>query len=260
MKEMNQFTPKISVIMPVYLRNEYLIPAMSSILEQTFRDFELLVVANNCSDELWEDLKTFQKTMNDERLKIFRTVIGQISFNLNFAVNESRAELIARMDADDIAYPNRLATQYEFMTKNSNVDVLGSSFDIINNKGIKTGSIKKPLTNSEIRRALPYKNPFCHPSVMFRKKTFIKNSGYLGGRYSEDYNFWLRLARNKDVVFHNIEEPLLQYRHSDFQTRGLRLAYAEVAGHLWAEFLLQFKFKYFLGSIISSLKIFLAKN
>ncbi len=260
MKEMSQFKPKISVIMPIYLNNEYLIPAINSILEQTFRDFELLVVANNCTDELWDELNIFKKSVNDDRLRIFRTVIGQISFNLNFAINESRAELVARMDADDISYPNRLATQYEFMIKNSHIDVLGSSCDIINNLGIKTGSVKKPLTNSQIRLALPFKNPFCHPSVMFRKKTIIKNSGYLGGRYSEDYNLWLRLSRNKDVVFHNIEESLLQYRYSDIQTRGLRLAYAEVAGHLWAEFLFQLKFKYLLGTIISSLKIFLSRN
>ncbi|MDO9183527.1 MAG: hypothetical protein Q7U04_14020, partial [Bacteriovorax sp.] len=110
------------------------------------------------------------------------------------------------------------------------------------------------------RNALPFKNPFCHPSVMFRKKTFIKHSGYLGGRYSEDYYLWLRLARDQNVGFANIQKPLLQYRLSDIQTRGLRWAYAEVAGFLWAEFLFNFQFKFLIGAIFSSLKIFRSRK
>ncbi|MGZ3790552.1 MAG: glycosyltransferase [Bacteriovorax sp.] len=252
--------PKISVIMPVYLRNEYLLPAIASILNQSFKEFEFIIVANNCSDELWNDLLEIKEKFKDERIRLFRTLIGQISFNLNYAVNESRSELMARMDADDISHPERLQTQYDFMLQNSNVAVVGSCIDIINKEGKKISSQSRPMADKAIRNSLPFKNPFCHPSVMFRKSAFVKHSGYLGGRYSEDYYLWLRMARDKDIVFGNIQRPLLQYRLSDIQTRGLRWAYAEVAGLLWAEFLFQFKFKYFVGAVYSSLKIFRSRK
>lgn len=252
---MEKNEPKISVILPVHLNSEYLVLALDSILNQSFKDFEFLVVANNCSDELWLDLQTYKEKCNDNRLKLFRTIIGQIGFNLNYAVNESRAELIARMDADDISYPNRLQIQYDFLMQNPETDVVGSSFDVIDMKGHKTSTRNQPSSNEAIRNLLPFKNPFCHPSVMFRKKIFLKHSGYLGGRYSEDYYLWLRLARDKNVDFANIQKPLLQYRLSDIQTKGLRLAYSEVAGFLWSEFLFQKSFKFLIGAIISSFKI-----
>lgn len=252
---MNKSEPEISVIMPVYLRNKYLVPALDSILNQSFKNFEFLVVANNCSDELWGDLQAYKEKCQDDRLKLYRTVIGQIGFNLNYAVNESRAELIARMDADDISCPDRLQQQFDFLTKNPEVDVVGTCIDIIDMEDNKIGTRMKPATDLAIRNSLPFKNPFCHPSVVFKKKTFLRHSGYMGGKYSEDYYLWLRLARDKNVVFANIQKPLLQYRHSDIQTRGLRWAYSEVAGFLWSEFLFHFKFKYLIGFIISSLKI-----
>lgn len=257
---MEKNEPKISVILPVYLKNEYLVPALDSILNQSFKDFEFIVIANNCTDELWKDLQNYKEKSQDDRLKLFRTVIGQIGFNLNYAVNESRAELIARMDADDVSYPDRLQIQYDFLTQNPKVDVVGTCVDIINMKGNIIATQMKPSSDEAIRSSLPLRNPFCHPSVVFRKKTFIKHSGYLGGRYSEDYYLWLRLARDKDVVFANIQKPLLQYRLSDIQTRGLRWAYSEVAGLLWSEFLFQFKFKFLIGAIISSLKIIRARK
>lgn len=257
---MDQSLPKISVILPVHLKNEHLELAMKSIFEQSFKDFELIVVANNCSEDLWDFLKDYQNKINDDRFKIFRTAIGQIGFNLNFAINTSRAELIARMDADDISYPNRLAIQYNFLLQNPDVDVVGSSFDVIDVSGQIVKNQEMPLTNNAIRKSLPYRNPLCHPSVMFRKNTIIKHAGYLGGRYSEDYSLWLRLQREKTIGFANIPTPLLQYRINDFQSKGSRLAYAEVAGLMWTEFLFQLKLKYLLGFFIATFKIFRAKK
>lgn len=252
---MKKNEPKISVILPVYLKNEYLVPALDSIMGQTFKDFEFLIVANNCPDEVWTDLQNYKEKHQDDRIKLFRTKIGQIGFNLNYAVNESCTDIIARMDADDIAYPDRLQVQYDFLMSNPKVDVIGSSFDIIDMKGVKTGTHLQPITNEAIRSSLPFKNPFCHPSIMLRKKTFIRHSGYMGGKYSEDYYLWLRLARDKSVGFANIEKPLLQYRLNDTQTKGLRWAYAEVAGFIWAEFLYQFRLKFLIGAFVSALKI-----
>ena len=254
---MASFIPKVSVILPVYQKNnEYLDLSVESILGQSLKEFELIIIANNCDEKLWESLQKF----NEQRVRLYRTVIEQIAFNLNYAINISKADLIARMDADDIAHNERIKKQYEFLHKNPQIDVVGTGVNLIDKNSKIYDSVQHPKSNKKIRTSLPYKNPFCHPTVMIRKSTLLKHSVYLGGFYSEDYSLWLRLARDNVVIFENIQENLLNYRISPSQTRGSRLAYAEIAGLLWTEFLYKKNVNYFIGAIIAVLKVFFSSK
>ena len=249
--------PKVSVILPVYHRNnEYLDLSVESILNQSLEELELIIVANNCDDRLWEHLQKY----DEEKISLHRTVIEQIAFNLNYAVNISKADFIARMDADDIAHKERIKKQYEFLSENPQIDIVGTGVNLIDKNNKICDSVLHHKSNKKIRATLPYKNPFCHPTIMMRKSTLLKHAVYLGGFYSEDYSLWLRLARDDDVVFENIQENLLDYRISDSQTRGSRLAYAEIAGLLWAEFLYKKNISYFIGSIIALFKVFFSSK
>jgi len=254
---MVSLSPMISVVLPVYQNNnDYLDLAINSILNQSLEEFELIIVANSCDNKIWEYLQTFE----DDRIRLFRTTIGQIAFNLNYAVNISQSDLIARMDADDISNKDRLKIQYEYLLNNPHVDIIGSGVNIIDKNNIKVDKLLNPQSNKKIRASLPYKNPFCHPTVVIRKSTLLNHAGYLGGFYSEDYSLWLRLARDKDIIFENIQEYLLDYRITDSQTRGSKLAYAEVAGLLWTEFIYKPNINYLLGAIISSFKVLMASK
>ena len=254
---MISFTPKISVLLPVYQNNnDNLDLAIKSILDQSLEDFELIIVANDCDDNIWEYLQTFE----DERIRLYRTTIGQIAFNLNYAINISQSDLIARMDADDISHKDRLKIQYEYLLKNPHVDIVGSGVNLIDDNNIKFDTLLNPQSNKNIRDSLPYKNPICHPTVVIKKLALLKHAGYLGGFYSEDYSLWLRLARDENIIFYNIQEYLLDYRISDSQTRGSKLAYAETAGLLWTEFVYKPRLNYLIGFIITTAKVFISSK
>lgn len=248
--------PSVSVVLAAHSHHPYLEAAINSVLNQTLEDFELLIVANNCSEELYEQLQQF----NDPRIRLFRTSLGQLAFNLNYAIDKAEAEYIARMDSDDISDQKRLQLQLNFMRQNPQVDVLGTSFRLIDEQGQVIGEKKTLMDSRLIRKKLPYGNPICHPSVMMKKEVVLKAGGYLGGRLSEDYGLWLRLARDEKTTFHNLSQSLLNYRIRKGQARGQRLSYAEAAGLIWTEFLLRPSWRYFLGAVVSSLKILKAKK
>lgn len=247
--------PLVTVIMGVHQHNPFLNDAIQSILNQTFADFEFMIIANNCDDKLIEYLEAFK----DSRIRMYRTSIGQLSFNLNFALNLSKSELIMRMDADDISHVDRIGTQYKLFNECPLLTVLGTSYEVIDSEGRVLSIKKQPSTNFEIRSQIFYSNPFCHPSVMFRKSEILKVGGYLGGKFCEDYGLWLRLCRNDKIEFRNLEKPLLKYRIHPDQTKGHRLGYAEAAGLVMTEFLLKPDLKKFLGIFLSSMKILKAK-
>lgn len=248
--------PSISVIMGVNQNTAFLKEAINSILQQSHKEFEFLIIANNCEDGLISVLEQFK----DPRIHLFRTAIGQLSFNLNFALNQSQGDLIVRMDSDDIAHPDRIKIQLQHFLENKSLVVLGTSCEHIDQEGKVIKVEVRPKTNLEIRSQIYYKNPICHPSVMFRKSEILKVGGYLGGRVSEDYSLWLRLIRNNEIIFKNLEEPLLKYRIHAEQSRGDRLGYAEAAGLVLTEFLLRPSLGRLMGFLISSFKIFKAKK
>ena len=248
-------TPLVSVVMAVNRFNEHLPDAIHSILDQTFINFEFIIVANNCDDRLYDHLRSY----TDNRIKLHRTQIGQLSFNLNYAINLATTDLIIRMDADDVSLPDRIAEQYAFLIQNPEISVLGTSYEMINSRSELLKVVNAIRDHYSIISNIYYKNPICHPSTMFRKSKVLIVGGYLGGSMTEDYGLWLRLARKGEVKFANLPKILLKYRVHDAQSRGHRISYSEAAGLVFTEFLIKPSFVKLLGSIISAFKIGKAK-
>jgi len=241
--------PLISVLIAVYNGELYIKNTIQSILNQTYTNFELIIVVNCSNDSTKEILDEF----DDERIKIYETNICQLAFNLNYALLKAKGEYIARIDADDIAMVNRLEKQLEVLKK-ENYDVVGSNIQLINEDGKEIGEKKYPEFNSKIRRNIVFGSPLAHPSVMYKKDIILKYGAYLNGKASEDYDLWLRLMRDKNIKFYNIQEKLIKYRIHASQTKGDKLAYNEIAGYMIREALYQKSLKYFIGFCVYIIK------
>lgn len=247
--------PLVSVVLAVNKIDGYLFSAINSILAQRDICFELVVVANGlqCNyiyNALYESYKSFDNVI------LVKTPVPQLAYALNLGISESRAEIIARMDADDVSFPERLVTQYTYMLKN-NLDLVGSDVLIIDELGHEQCKRIYPRAKS-INKILPFKNCFCHPSVMYKKELLYKARGYNAGFNSEDYDLWLRLMR-VGVNWDNIPQPLLMYRVHQSSAQGTRLAYAECLALVVREFFLHKSLRWFIA-ILSHASKFLYKK
>ena len=244
--------PSVSVVIGTNCFNEYFDRALASIEGQTFTDLEILIVANGLSDQ---DFESLTKRALDSRTRIFRTAIGGVTFSRNLALHHCRAPLVAVMDADDIAYPQRLAVQVTFLRDNPDVTVCGSNYHVIdeNDKVISMRSL--PESDFLIRQTMCWNNPLCHPSVVFRRDVVLAAGGYCGNS-TEDYELWVRLFEDDNIRFANIRLPLLGYRIPVVSVaRRSRRAYAHVAGAQYRVFLLSKRPRWLVASLFSAAKV-----
>ncbi|MBU1046181.1 glycosyltransferase [Patescibacteria group bacterium] len=202
--------PKITVLMPVFNGEKYLKEAIESVLNQTFTNFEFLIINDGSTDSTEKIIKSY----SDSRIKLINNKknIGVIR-SLNKGLSLSKGEYIARMDADDISLPKRLEIQVEFMDKNPQIGIAGAWAKIIGEKKIRCS---KPIVNQEkIKIALLFKCPMIHPSVIIRKNFLVKNNLNYNIKYkhAEDYDLWTRAIKYFPIT--NIKKTLIQYRIHD---------------------------------------------
>lgn len=200
----------ISVILPNFNGMPYLKTAVNSIISQTHKDFELIIVDDGSKD----NSLGYLNGLKEKQIKLIKnkTNIG-IAKSLNKAIRLSKGKYIARMDADDIANPTRLKTQLQFMLNNKDISLCGTWAEKINRKGQKIGVIEYPTSDKIIKKVLPYYNPVIHPSWFIKKDVYKKLNGYKNDyNGAEDYEFLLR-ARNHFGIA-NIPKILLKYRVS----------------------------------------------
>jgi len=235
----------ITALLCVKNGEKFIRSTIESILHQTFRDFELLIIVN-CSTDTTLDIINEYK---DDRIRVFTTNICQLSFNLNFGLNLAKGKYIARIDADDIAFPDRLEKQINVITAH-NYDIVGSNIDIVDENGDYLRTNRFPESNKIIRKKILYRSVIAHPTILVKKEVLLSVSGYLGGRYAQDYDLWLRLMRNKNIQFYNIQEPLLKYRIHSNQTKGNKNSYAEVAGYFLKESIYSKRLIYILSAVL----------
>ena len=200
--------PKISVIMPVYNGEEFLRETMDSILNQTFSDFEFIII-NDASKDSTEDII---KSYGDDRIVylINEQSLG-VAGSLNRGLEVAKGEYIARIDADDIAFPERFEKQVKYMDEHKDCIMCGSNTILF---GAQQGRTYVPCSDAEIRANLLFASPFTHPTVMMRR-SFVEehNLGYnLECEGFEDYNMWFDFAKVGKGSFYNFQEPLLRYR------------------------------------------------
>lgn len=247
----------VSWLLCTHVANEYLRLAINSCLAQTFHDFELLIIANGSNAE--EIASTVSDWFGDDpRLRIFTTEVRHLVFSLNLGLHHARGDLIARMDGDDISKPDRLERQVSFMLTHPEVAVLGTSFNIIDEQGNEQRQMRQPITDKAIRKKLLISNPFCHPTIMFRRNLVLDVGGYLGGLHAEDYDLWTRLALIKSCEFRNLPDTCLGYRVFGISNvRRSRLAYASVAAAQFRNFILGFGLRWLASSFFTVVKAFI---
>lgn len=212
-------SPIVSVVMSAYNEAKYLPQAVNSLRAQTFADWELILFDDGSTDGATERVEK----LGDIRVKVVRNrkPIG-LTANLRRGVEMASGRYIARLDADDIALPSRLATQVAFFNANSELVLLGSACHLIDDVGNYIGSQQMPKDEIEIKWASLWGNPFLHPSVMLRRDSLVKN----GLNYNEafvtaqDFDLWSRLL--KHGVCANLPEPLIYYRVRRGITRSRR--------------------------------------
>jgi glycosyltransferase involved in cell wall biosynthesis len=204
--------PKVSVLLPIYNAEAFLREAVESILAQTFSDFELLAINDGSTDHSREILTSF----SDSRLKIIDNDGNRgLIYTLNRGIEHAKGEFIARMDADDIALPERLALQIRFLDENPNVALVGGQTELIDSYSKSFKLCQLPQTHDEIITKIFTANCFVHPSVLFRANVIRNLGGYREeALHAEDYDLWLRIIEHYDVA--NLAEILVRYRiHSN---------------------------------------------
>jgi len=196
--------------MSVYNGETFLREAVESILNQTFREFEFIIVNDGSTDGSVAMLDSYQ--INDKRLKVYHQENKGLIESLNRGCVLARGKYIARMDADDIALRDRLTRQIDFMETHLEVGVVGSAIETINTLGDTVSREYYPVTDQEIKLFL--RRGTCslvHPTVLIRKNVFDASGGYRKVVVdAEDFDLWLRIA--DFGKFANIKMPLLKYR------------------------------------------------
>ncbi len=198
---------KITVLMPCYNAAGFICDAIRSVLDQTFHDFELLIVNDGSTDHTAERIRSFQ----DERIVYIEQNRQGIASALNTGLKHAGGEYIARFDADDICFPERLEKQYQFMIKHPEYIVSGSGANYIDEGGnyifTHSPTIK---SDPDIRQLSHTICPFIHASVMY-KKDIVAKTGYDTGAHGfEDHLLWLKIKQEGKMI--NFSEPLLSVR------------------------------------------------
>ncbi|MFA5856885.1 MAG: glycosyltransferase family 2 protein [Candidatus Pacearchaeota archaeon] len=200
--------PIISVIMPAFNAEKYLVEAIDSILNQTFKDFEFIIINDGSTDKTLDIINKY--ISKDKRIILINNLSNQgIIKSLNLGLKISKGKYIARMDADDISIKDRLEIQYKYLEKNPNIFLLGSGAIDIDESGNKLRFFH-PLTSFDlIKSNLPIENCFYHPTIMFRnnKEIFYKEKML----HCEDYDLYLRLL-SQNYILMNIPNILLKHR------------------------------------------------
>lgn len=208
-------SPIITVLMPVYNCELYIREAVDSILNQTFTDFEFLIIDDASTDETVAIIKTY----NDSRIQLIQKPANSGYTNsLNHGLKIAKGKYIARMDGDDISLPERFVKQVDFLEANQDVVLCGTNFSIIGTDKV----INLPQKNKEIKLALLKGNCIAHPSVMIRNQTLQQFSILYDSNTepAEDYDLWVRLLETGKLF--NLQEELLNYRVHNTQVSKKR--------------------------------------
>lgn len=204
--------PEISVILPFRNASNTLQRAIESILNQTFKNFELILINDGSDDHPIDILSKY----DDPRIKTIHLPTSGIVFSLNQGINISRGQFIARMDADDYAYPDRLELQRQFLKENREIGVVSGTVTYSGDRNKKMGYalyvdwINSLKTSDQIYLNRFVESPICHPSVMIRRNLFDEYGLYKVGGFPEDYELWLRFM-DQGVQFSKVDAVILDW-------------------------------------------------
>ena len=203
-------TPTVSVIMSVYNADRFVAAAVESILDQTFKNFEFLIVDDGSTDRSHSILKRY--AAQDARIRLFRRPNAGYAKALNDLVHLSRGNFVARMDADDVAQPDRFRLQVARLQQEPDLVCVGGAHGMIDEKGRWLTCLAMPETHEEIQTlALAGHTPINHPCAMMRRSAVLQVGGYnVAMSPCEDLDLWLRLGEMGRLA--NLKEMVLKYR------------------------------------------------
>jgi glycosyltransferase involved in cell wall biosynthesis len=200
---------RVSVLLPIYNGAPFLAEAIASILAQSFRDFEVIAINDGSLDASGEILD--RKAQADDRVTALHQANAGVIATLNRGLALARGEFIARMDADDVAHPERFARQVAFLDIHPDVAAVGCSVTLIDEGGKRIRDVDYPGTPEAVAAFLEIGSALAHPAVMMRREIVRELGGYRAAyRHAEDYDLWLRLAERHRLA--NLPERLLLYR------------------------------------------------
>ncbi|MBU0612613.1 glycosyltransferase [Patescibacteria group bacterium] len=200
--------PAISVIMSAFNGENYLTEAIKSVLDQSFSNFEFIIINDGSIDNSLTIINGFAES--DKRITVINNPVNLgLTKSLNIGLKCSKGKYIARMDCDDIAFTDRFEKQYNFLEENLNVFLLGSEAIKIDANGNKLNTVKLVYGSNNIKRVLESKNCLIHPTILFRN---IKGMLYREKfTFSQDYDFYLNLL-TKNLLIDNLNQPLIYHR------------------------------------------------
>ncbi|WP_158797194.1 glycosyltransferase family 2 protein [Pedobacter sp. L105] len=200
--------PEITVLMPAYNAGKYIAEAITSVLKQSFRNFELLIVNDGSTDDTVKIIGSF----NDPRIVVIHQENKGIAAALNSGLEKSRAPYIARFDADDICNRDRLKIQYDFITAYPEYDIIGSAADYLDVEGCYIFTQHPVAHLNEEIQALKYTVcPFIHSSVFYKKEVILSNGGYNEHAYTfEDHFLWVNILQHAKAC--NLSKALIKVR------------------------------------------------
>ncbi len=201
----------VTVLLPVYNCERYLAQAIRTVLNQSFKDFELLIINDGSTDSSEAIIGSF----GDPRIRYLKNETNQGLVNtLNRGLAAAAGKYIARMDGDDLMNENRLRLQLDFLLENPSFALVASTVELINEAGDFTGyweQDKNNLTPGAIHRNLPKYNCIGHPTIMARSEILKKFSYLASQKLAEDYDLWLRMAAEGYQIA-KLNQPLVQHR------------------------------------------------
>jgi len=221
-------SPVVSVVIPVHDGEQFIREAIESVLMQTLADLELLLVDDGSTDASPAIIAEYGEA--DSRVVTLRTDrVGQ-SDARNAAIRNSRADLVALLDHDDVAYPDRLERQCNFLRAHESVALVGGALTFIDDTGrVFAEDVRYPLTDAEIRAAFPTTTPILTSAAMLRKRAFDEVGGFRRlYADSEDLDLWLRIAAHYELA--TLEANVVRYRIHRGQGSARRLARQSLTG------------------------------
>jgi tetratricopeptide (TPR) repeat protein len=221
--------PTVSVVMGVYNAEEFAEEAVKSVLDQTFTDFEFIVVDDGSTDASGEVVRSF----HDERIVLVEngTNVG-LTRSLNRGLEIARGEFIVRQDADDVSLPTRLERQVDFLTAHPEVGLVGCAVEFIGPSGERLGVQR--VHREPIDRLLTHHNWFNHSATAFRQECLERVGSYRETfRYAQDHDLWLRIAEKYEVAC--MAEPLVRIRFNPDSISALNKTYQRAYSDLAVE-------------------------
>lgn len=203
----------MSVVMSAHNELPYVRRAVESIFQQTWSDFEFVIVDDASDDGTETYLRDVASDSDRVRLLVNETNRG-LTASLNRALSEATGEYIVRLDADDRAYEDRIERQVEYMQNHPEIVAAGTWYEVVDSEGTVVNSVEPPTSTDAVRKALIKYNPICHPSIIIRREAIEAVSGY-DERYprAQDYDLWFRLLREGGIA--NVPNTLTQRRYTD---------------------------------------------